>query len=152
MGTSLIQKHANKLPGFDNLSTIKGIGTNCVVALLCTIGNMNDFSNVKKLAAYVGLVPRVSNSNETVHHGKITKCGNPLLRKYLIKCANITIMYNPILADFYHRIKSRRDFGKAIVASARKLLAIVYATLINGWYFTDFCANKYEIKPINWTF
>lgn len=147
----LVAKHADKLPGFDNVATIKGIGTNSATALLCTIGNVNDFSDIKKLAAYIGLVPRVSNSNETVHHGRITKCGDPLSRKYLINCANVAIRYNPILSGFYSRIRSKKGYGKAIVATARKLLAVVYATLVNGWYFTDFCANEREIRPINWS-
>lgn len=148
---NLVITHANKLPGFDNLLTIKGLGTNSAVALLCTIGNVNDFSDIKKLSAYIGLVPRVSNSNETVHHGKITKCGSSLSRKYLINCANIAIKYNPALKGFCARIRAKKGYGKAIVATARKLLAVVYATLVNNWYFTDFCANQREIRPINWS-
>jgi hypothetical protein len=49
---------------------------------------------------------------------------------------------------FYNKIKTKRGFAKAIVATARKLLTIVYYTLKNGWYFTDFVNNIREIRPI----
>lgn len=146
----LIEAHAPKLHGYENVMSIKGIGTNTAVALLCAIGDVKDFKDIKKLASYVGLAPWVSNSNETVKHGRITKNGSPLVRKMLINCAFVAVKYSPILKGFYSRIKDKKGFGKAIVATARKLLAVVYATLVNGWYFTDFCANKKEIKAINW--
>lgn len=143
-----IGEEGQKLPGYDNLMSIKGIGTNTAVMLLSAIGDINDFENEKKLAAYFGLVPRVSNSNETVNHGKITKCGDRLVRTALLQCAFIAIKYSPVLRGFYARIKDKRGFAKAIVATARKLLTVVYYTLKNSWYFTDFVNNFREIRPI----
>ncbi len=35
-------------------------------------------------------------------------------------------------------MRSRRGFGKAIVALARKFLGIIYRTLKNKWVFEDF--------------
>lgn len=145
-----IEECAKGLPGYENIKSIKGIGVNTAVLLLTAIGNINDFENEKKLAAYFGLVPRVNNSNETVKHGSITKRGDKLVRKALIQCALIAIKYNPILSGFYSRIKTRRGFGKAIVATAKKLLTVVYYTLKNSWYFTDFVANQREVRPIKW--
>ena len=46
--------------------------------------------------------------------------------------------YSPYLKGFYDRIRARRGSGKAIIATARKLLAIIYDTLKNGWVFEDF--------------
>lgn len=143
-----ISEEGQKLPGFENLVSIKGIGTNTAVMLLSTIGDINDFENEKKLAAYFGLVPRVSNSNETVKHGRITKRGDRFVRTALLQCAFISIKYSPVLHGFYERIKDKRGFAKAIAATARKLLTVVYYTLKNGWYFTDFVNNIREIRPI----
>ncbi|MDQ5920657.1 MAG: transposase [Pseudomonadota bacterium] len=145
---SKIAEFGSKLPGFENVSSIKGIGTNTAVTLLSSIGDINDFADEKKLAAYFGLVPRVNNSNETVNHGRITKKGDALVRKSLLQCALIAIKYNRKLFGFYDKIKTKRGFAKAIVATARKLLTIVYYTLKNGWYFTDFVKNIREIRPI----
>ena len=43
--------------------------------LLAVIGRVEDFESEDKLASYFGIVPRVSNSNETLQHGRITKRG-----------------------------------------------------------------------------
>ncbi len=53
------------------------------------------------------------------------------------------MIHSPYLMDFYARIKLRRGSGKAIIATARKLLGIVYGTLKNEWTFTDFPNFKY---------
>jgi len=41
------------------------------------------------------------------------------------------------------RLKSKKGSGKAIIATARKLLGIVYRTLKNNWVFEDF--NKFKL-------
>ncbi len=108
------------------------------------IGNVDDFPDADKLAAYVGIVPKVSNSNETEHHGRITKRGNKLMRTTLVQCTWVAIRCSGYLNSHYQRIKERRGAGKAIIATARKLLSIIYDTLKNGWIFEDFPA--FEIK------
>ncbi len=96
---------------------------------------------------YVGIVPKVSNSNETEHHGRITRRGNKLMRTTVVQCTWIAIRYSGYLNSHYQRIKERRGAGKAIIAAARKLLSIIYDTLKNGWIFEDFPA--FEIKHIS---
>ena len=102
------------------------------------IGDVNDFANEDKLAAYFGVVPRVSNSNETSHHGRITKRGSKLGRTTLVQCTLVAIRYSPYLRRFYSRIQMKRGSGKAIIATARKFLGIIYNTLKNDWIFEDF--------------
>lgn len=57
------------------------------------IGDINDFEDEKKLAAYFGIVPRVSNSNETNYQGRMTKQGSKLGRTMLVQCTLIAIRY-----------------------------------------------------------
>ena len=52
------------------------------------------------------------------------------------------------LNAFYQRIKARCGAGKATIATARKLLAIIYDTLKNGWVFDDFPAFKIAVQNI----
>lgn len=133
-----ISEQGPKLPGYDNLKSIKGIGDVSAGVLLSVIGDVNDFADEGKLAAYFGIVPRVSNSNETQHSGRITKHGSKLGRTVLIQCSLIAQHYSPYLHEYYERIKARRGTGKAIVALARKLLGIIYKTLKHNWVFEDF--------------
>jgi len=133
-----ISDRGKKLNGYKNLSSIKGIGDKSATILLSVIGNVNDFADEDKLASYFGIVPRVSKSNQTEHHGRITKRGSKIGRTTLVQCTLIAKRYSPYLAKYYERIKARRGSGKAIIATARKLLGIIYNTLKNDWVFEDF--------------
>ena len=139
-----IESAGADLPGHEGISSIKGIGSRSAAILLAGIGNIDDFESADKLAAYVGIVPKVSQSNDTDNRGRITKRGNKLMRTTLVQCTLIAIRYSGYLNAFYQRIKQRRGAGKAIIANARKLLSIIYDTLKNGWVFEDF--TEFKIK------
>jgi len=134
----VLRKEGPKLPGYENLTSIKGIGEVGACILLSTIGPVADFAEEGKLAAYFGIVPRVANSNETERSGRITKRGNKLGRTALVQCALIAARYSPYLQAYYRRIAAARGNGKAIIALARKFLGIIYRTLKNNWVFEDF--------------
>jgi len=134
----LLRDQGPKLPGWENLTSITGIGDTGASILLSTIGNIEDFADEGKLAAYFGIVPRVSNSNKTEHRGRITKQGCKLGRTALVQCALIAARYSPYLQKYYRRIAAARGTGKAIIALARKFLGIIYKTLKNKWIFEDF--------------
>lgn len=134
----VIEQEGKKLKGHKNITSIKGIGSLGASILLSVIGDVRDFPEEGRLASYFGIVPRVHNSNETEHSGRITKRGSKLGRTALVQCALIAKRYSPYLANYYERIRSRRGTGRAIIALARKLLGIIYHTLKNNWIFQDF--------------
>jgi transposase len=134
----VIAEEGSKLEGHKNLTSIKGIGKITSAILLSVIGNVNDFPDEHRLASYFGIVPRVSNSNQTEHSGHIHKRGSKLGRTALVQSALIAARYSPYLKSFYQRVKTRRGAGRAIIALARKFLGIVYRTLKNNWVFEDF--------------
>jgi len=133
-----LSSSGEQLPGQKNLVSIKGIGPRAAAILLGVIGEVEDFPGEENLASYFGIVPRVSNSNETVKHGRITKRGSKLGRTTLVQCTLVAKKYSPYLSRFYERIKARKGGGKAIIATARKFLGIIYRTLKNDWVFEDF--------------
>jgi transposase len=146
LSEALVEK-GQRIKGHENLVSIKGIGEKSATVLLSVIGDIHDFADENKLASYFGLVPKVRQSNETTHHGRITKVGSKLGRTTLVQCTLIAIRYSDYLREFYERIKLRRgSSGKAIIATAKKLLGIIYKTLKNDWIFEDFpnfvLANK----------
>ena len=134
----LIGQEGEQLPGHKNLTSIKGIGRLSATVLLTAIGPIQDFADENKLAAYLGLVPKVQNSNATERSGAITKRGNKLARTALVQCGLVAQRYSPYLKRFYERIKQPRGGGKAKIALARKLVKIVYDTLKQNWIFEDF--------------
>ncbi len=132
------------LDGHESITSIKGIGDKGGAVLLSVIGDITNFEDEKKLAAYFGIVPRVSNSNETNHQGRITKQGSKLGRTTLVQCTLIAIRYSNYLRAFYEKLKAKKGSGKAIIATAKKLLGIIYLTLKNKWVFEDF--SNFVIK------
>ncbi|MBA4122295.1 MAG: IS110 family transposase [Acidobacteria bacterium] len=138
-----IDQEAMKLKGFENLKTMSGIGSLSAGILLSVIGNIKDFASEEKLASYFGIVPRVSNSADSVNHGRITKRGNKTGRTTLVQCSLSAIKKSEYLKKYYDGVKARRGHGKAKIALARKYLGIIYKTLINGWVFADF--NNFEL-------
>jgi transposase len=139
-----LKDRGSKLKGHKNLRSIKGIGEISSAILLNTIGNINDFDGDHKLAAYLGIVPRVQVSNQTRHYGRITKMGNKIARTALVQSTLIAIRYNPYLRDFYMKLKAKKGSGKAVIATSRKLLTIIYRTLKNDWVFEDFSNFKLQ--------
>jgi transposase len=138
-----VRTRGRQLPGHQNLTSITGIGDTTATIMLNTIGPVTDFENEKKIVAYFGMAPRVAQSNETTHYGHITKQGNKLARTALVQSTLIAIKYNRYLWSFYQRIKAKKGSGKAIIATARKLLIIIYRTLKNNWVFADF--NEFRL-------
>ena len=136
-----LEECGKKLKGFESITSIKGIGGKSGAILLSIIGDINNFENEKKLAAYFGIVPRVYQSNEKERQGRITKRGSKLGRTTLVQCTWIAIKYSERLRAFYDRLKAKKGSGKAIIATAKKLLGIIYNTLKNGWVFEDFPNN-----------
>jgi transposase len=133
---------AKTLPGYDSLISIKGIGPLSAAVFLCTIGDIEDFAKCGNLAACFGITPRVSQSNDSQRVGRITKRGNKIARTTLVQCTLIAKRYSPYLHSFYEHIKSTRGAGKAIIATARKLLNTIFYTLKNNWVFEDFTKFK----------
>jgi len=134
----VLEAEAQKLKGYQNLVSITGIGARSAGVLLSVIGEVRDFASADKLASYFGIVPKVSNSNETLHHGRITKRGSKTGRTTLVQCTLVAIRHNEYLKNYYTQVKERRGYGKAKIATARKYLTLIYNTLTNGWVFADF--------------
>lgn len=137
-----LKQRGQNLEGHKNLTSIKGISDIGATIFLNTIGDINDFKSDKQLAAYFGIVPRVYVSNKTVQYGRITKMGNKIARTALVQSTLVAIRYSPYLRRFYEKLKAKKGGGKAIIATSRKMLGIIYNTLKNNWVFEDFTRFK----------
>ena len=140
-----IKQRSEKLEGHKSLKSIKGISDTGAAIFLSAIGDVNDFRDEKSLFSYFGIVPRVRVSNETRHYGKITKRGNKIARTALVQSTLVAMRYSPYLREFYDRIKNKRGSAKAIIATSKKMLGIIYRTLKNNWIFEDF--TQYKLAP-----
>jgi len=116
------------------IMSIPGIGGILGPMILGEIGNIDRFSNAKKLVAFAGLDSVVSQSGRFENKtGKISKRGSPLLRQALFLAANVARMNDDVLKRFYEKKRSEgKHHYSALNAIAAKLLRIVYSVLKNN--------------------
>jgi transposase len=111
---------------------LRGIGAQSAATLLAELGDPKRFSGPRAVAAYAGLVPRVSQSADKAHHGRITKQGNPELRWILSQWAVRLMKDDPLVRAWAQRLRRRVHKNKARMALARRLLVGLWIMLTRG--------------------
>jgi transposase len=113
------------------LMSIPGIGYYSALLISSEIGDVNRFPDSHHLCAYAGLVPSTRSSSGVTFHGPITKSGSKYLRWILTECVHVHLRTEKesSLTKFYNRITRKKGTSKAIVATASKLLRIIYWVL-----------------------
>lgn len=111
------------------LMTIPGIDYYSATLIMAEIADIKRFPSYKQLCSWAGLVPSVHQSGNTRRHGKITKQGSRWLRWILIQAVQHLVKRSGKLRDFYLRIARAKGSKVAKVATARKLLRIIWCML-----------------------
>ncbi len=115
------------------LMTIPGIDVAAACTLVAAIGDIRRFDSPRKLAAYLGLDPRVRQSGEKpARHGHISKRGNPHARHVLVEAAWQAMRTPGPLRAFGERLRARKGTQVAAVAVARKIATIAWQMLTRG--------------------
>lgn len=133
----IIDKMQYKYPEVEILKSIVGISTFSGMMILAEIADISRFSSPNKLTCYAGIVPSTYQSSQTQYSGRITKQGNAHLRWILTQCthASIKSRYSHKLKSFYLRIQRKKGKQKAIVATARKMLVVIWHLLNKNEYY-----------------
>jgi len=127
------------------LQSIPGIGPFFSVLILYEIDDISRFRDEKKLCAYAGLVPSTHASGGKVFHGRITKTGSKWLRWAAIEAAQTAVRSDSEFHAYYQRIRIRKGTNAAKVATARRLLTIVYRLLRQGRFYEGRTTNTRKI-------
>jgi transposase len=118
------------------LETIPGIGPVIASALAATIPDANAFSSGRQLAAWIGLVPRQNSSGGKERLGRITKQGEPYLRRLLVIGAAAVLRFSrdrtSALGAWVGALRARRPAMVATVGLANKLARIAWAVMTRG--------------------
>jgi transposase len=132
MFTDHLARLAYKSPQVQLLMTIPGVDFPTAQSILAMIGDWSRFPNADKAAAYFGLVPSTHQSAEKCYHGSITKHGNGHARWMLVQAAQHLDTHPGPVGVFFRRIAKRKNRNVAVVATARKLVAIAWHMLKNN--------------------
>jgi transposase len=118
--------------------TAPGIGPVTALCFLATIDDPTRFKRSRSVGAYVGLTTRRYASGEVDWTGRISKCGDRMLRSYLYEAANVLLTRVArwsALKAWGVRLAKRSGLRKAKVAVARKLAVILHRMWIDGTEF-----------------
>lgn len=131
------------------LMTMPGIGFIGATTIASYVDNIKRFDgDFKKFSSYLGIIPSVHNSADTVHMGHITKRGPQELRTAFVQVA-MGIIRQPqntsewkLMKD-YQTMKVSKGSGRAIIALTRKVARIVFAMMNNRQAFNPELMIKY---------
>lgn len=115
---------------------LEGVGPQTALTLVHELGDVSRFISTRAVACYAGLAPRVANSADKAHHGKITKRGNSELRWILSEWAVRLMTRNELVKRWAAPLQRRMHKNKVRVALARRLLIGVYFMLRHGVAFS----------------
>lgn len=115
------------------IDSVTGFATKLSAVVASEVGDFERFPSSSEFKAYVGIDPRVKQSGNSLHTGKITKRGNNYLRFAFYTAAQVARVHDPELKEFYSKkIKEGKPVRVAICAVARKLCERVFAVVRRG--------------------
>ena len=139
-----VDKEAAEDEQMQRLQTVPGVGPKVSFAFVAHVA-AERFENAAQVSNYLGLVPRVYISGDTVRYGKITKRGNGYVRALLVQAAwsivrtksagNLKLRYE------YMTKEKGMSKKKTIVGIARRLGELLYTLMRDG--------TSYEPRPFN---
>ena len=118
------------------LVTIPGIGFLTASAIAATVPDPSFFRSGREFSAWLGLVPRQNSSGGKDRLGRISKQGNPYIRRLLVIGATSMLRYARAKtapgADWVNGLLERRPARLVTVAMANKTARVAWALLSKG--------------------
>jgi transposase len=119
------------------LTSMKGIGNNSATNFLVELGGgVEPYKSHKQVIAMAGIDPSIYQSGKHEGKGRISKRGNRHLRRVIWQMSTKVIMYNDLFKEYY--LKRKEDglpYKMAVLATAHKLIRVIFAMLSNKTYF-----------------
>ena len=120
------------------LMTVPGVGPCTALAFRTGIDDPCRFSRSRTVAAHFGITPKRFQSGEVDYAGRISKCGDQMVRQALYDAAGSLLRRTrraSALRTWGLRIMKRAGIKKATVAVSRKMAVIMHRMWLDG---TDF--------------
>ncbi|MDP3247345.1 MAG: IS110 family transposase [Polaromonas sp.] len=130
----LMASDTQLVQGHKRLQSITGVGPQGA-ALLATLLARVEFDNSDAVVAYAGLDPRPEDSGNKRGRRRLSKKGDPHLRRQLYLCA-MAATRSALFRPMYEALRGRGlPSTAALVVLARKLLRIAFAVWRSGQAF-----------------
>ena len=141
---------ARNEPDVRRFMTVPGVGPITALCYFATIDDPTRFNKSRNVGAYVGLTTRRYASGEIDRTGRISKCGDAMLRSYLYEAANVLLTRVAkwsALKAWGMRVAKRSSLAKAKVAVARKLAVILHRMWVDGTEF-NWSSKEVAAQPV----
>jgi len=142
-----VRAEAEKRPAVRLLMTHPGVGPVVGLAYVLTIGPVARFPRGKRVASYLGLIPREHSSGGRQKLGAISKQGNTMMRTLLVEAGQNAARYDEELRRDYSRLKARKHSALAKVMVARKLAVRMYWMLRENKAYTPHPVARMQGSP-----
>tara|TARA_Y100000310_G_C20613442_1_gene779268 strand:+ start:68 stop:1084 length:1017 start_codon:yes stop_codon:yes gene_type:complete len=147
--SKLVEKYNEKIAKFAKgnkdvkiLSSIPGIAELTSSVILTELDNYNRFNHYKQVASYVGIIPTTKASGEKRFHGRLTKDGNKYIKWALIQGAGSAGKTKTQIGRYFRRKLVKKGYQKACVATAHKMLRVVFSLLKKQEMYSDSLVEK----------
>lgn len=121
------------------LETIPGIGPITASAIVATVTDASLFKSGRQLAAWLGLVPRQNSSGGKERLGRISKQGDPYIRRLLVVGAHAVLRFSrkgkAAPTVWASELLAKKPYTVVAVALANKMARIVWALMTTGKRF-----------------
>jgi transposase len=120
------------------LMTVPGVGPVVALTFRVTVDVPARFKNSKSVGAVFGLTPSRHQSGESERTGRISRCGDEMMRMMLYEAAQVMLVRSAKwswLKAWAMKIARHRGMKKAIVALARRLAVIMHRIWVDGTEF-----------------
>ncbi|MER8734714.1 MULTISPECIES: IS110 family transposase [unclassified Mesorhizobium] len=120
------------------LMTISGVGPVVALAYTATIDIPQRFRNSKTVGFILGLTPVLNQSGESHRVGRVSLCGDGMMRTLLYEAAQVMLTRVKKwswLKAWAMNVAKRCGLRKAIVALARRLAVIMHRMWVDGTEF-----------------
>jgi len=134
---------ASGIPEVDHLCEIPGVGVIVALSFVLTVDDPERFRHSRDIAAFFGLRPAMRESGSISHYGRITKEGDPEMRRLLAQAAHALLRTkaDSHLKQWALALAERRGKGKAVIALARKLAVLMHHLWVTGEVYHPFPRN-----------
>ena len=128
------------------LMSIRGVTPLLALAFLAEVGDISRFSSLRKLYAYLGVVPSVRSSGDKTRTGHINRKSRALARTIFTQAIPHLVNSSPLLQSFYRDLVNRKGFGRARVAVLRRVFGIMRRMLLSNTPYRWLESALYEKK------
>lgn len=134
----LARKARDEYPQTALLRQVHGVGVVTSLAFVLHLEDPKRFAKSRQAGPFLGLIPNLHGSGDGDPQLRITRAGNPLIRKLMVQCAHILLRDNAPDTDLKRfgeaiaRRGGKNAKKRAVVAVARKLSVLLLALWKTG--------------------